>query len=218
MTLIRAVPTPELLQALVFRLDRKVAELSSSAIIRASRLYDISTDNRMMHALAQWAEESGLRANIREDMARYTADNLLDLWPNRFTLRSARQLAGNATAVGDLVYGGRMGNVLPHDGSKFVGHGPTQLTGASNFEQYSKRVGYDLVAYPQLALQYGVGWRIAGAFFQDHGCNQLADKGGLSQVRPITRAINGGFNGLEGRSRYYLRLCSILSVDPTKGA
>lgn len=103
----------------------------------------------------------------------------------------------------------RLGNVRPGDGKRFKGRGPIQLTGRSNYQRYGRALGVDLVADPPRAATHQVGFRVAGLFWQRNGLNELADQ---QRFRDITRRINGGFNGLADRVRFYERAKLVFGV------
>jgi putative chitinase len=103
----------------------------------------------------------------------------------------------------------RLGNTQPGDGRRFKGRGPIQLTGRANYRCYGRVLGVDLIFSPALAATKEVGFRVAGLFWQRNGLNELADQ---QQFRRITRRINGGFNGLEDRLRFYERAKRVFGV------
>ena len=180
----------------------KAAEALSRAVVR----FSITTARRLAHWLAQLAQESGFRPDAKEDMAKYSATNLVTLLPTRFPVVLAHKVAGNAQAVGHIAYGGRLGNGANldgspsgnHDGSLYVGRSYPQLTGKANYLKYGLLLNLPLVAQPDTALQYGAGALIA-ACWSDHGCSRYADRGGVEMVETVTRAVNGGTNGLAAR-------------------
>jgi predicted chitinase len=110
-------------------------------------------------------------------------------------------------------YEGRiaLGNTQPGDGVKFAGRGPIQLTGRANYEAAARAIKVaDLVKDPAVATKPEVGFRIAGWYWQSRGCNPLADQG---DFREITRKINGGFNGLEDRERYWATAKTVFGLS-----
>lgn len=103
----------------------------------------------------------------------------------------------------------RLGNTQPGDGKRFKGRGPIQLTGRDNYRRYGQALRVDLVANPPLAATKEVGFRVAGLFWQRNGLNELADQ---QRFRRITKRINGGFNGLADRVRFYERAKLVFDV------
>lgn len=99
-------------------------------------------------------------------------------------------------------YEGRrdLGNTQPGDGRRYKGRGPIQLTGRANYRAAGKALGLPLEANPELAALPEVGFRTAGWFWDTKDLNRLADAGNF---REITRRVNGGFNGLAERERFY---------------
>lgn len=121
-------------------------------------------------------------------------------------LRYMEEIASGAA------YEGRknLGNTQPGDGKRFKGRGPIQLTGRANYTRYGQLLGLDLVNNPTIAATREVGFRIAGQFWKLNGLNELADK---QDIRGITKRINGGYNGLADRIKYYDRAKQVLSKD-----
>lgn len=103
---------------------------------------------------------------------------------------------------------GRLGNTQPGDGKRFKGRGPIQLTGRANYERFGGLLGLDLIAAPEQAATPEVAFRIAGLYWKSRGLNELADAG---DFKAITRRINGGFNGLADRQKYYERAQAVLA-------
>lgn len=106
-----------------------------------------------------------------------------------------------------------LGNTEPGDGKRFKGRGPIQITGRSNYSRYGGLLSIDLIADPVQAATPQVGFRIAGLYWKRNGLNELADR---QFFKTITRRINGGFNGLEDRTRYYVRAKRVL-LGGTRG-
>jgi predicted chitinase len=107
-----------------------------------------------------------------------------------------------------------LGNTEPGDGFRFKGRGPIQITGRANYKRFGGLLGLDLVGDPQRAAQPDVAFRVAGLFWSKKGLNELADQATPDAFREITRRINGGFNGLEDRQRFYEAAKTALGVTP----
>lgn len=110
-------------------------------------------------------------------------------------------------------YEGRkdLGNTEKGDGKRFKGRGPIQLTGRANYKAAGADLNLKLEDNPTVAATPEVGFRTAGWFWKKHDLNSLADNGRFKQ---ITKVINGGYNGLTDREKYYKRALLILSTDP----
>ena len=106
----------------------------------------------------------------------------------------------------------RLGNTDPGDGKRFKGRGPIQITGRSNYQRFGGLLSLDLIAAPERAAVPDTAFRIAALFWKKNGLNELADQVTADAFREITRRINGGFNGLDDRKKFYATACSVLGV------
>lgn len=160
---------------------------------RVMETYEINTPLRGAAFLAQLAHESGQFRFMEEiwgptdQQKRYEPPSTL-----------AKQL----------------GNTQPGDGKLFKGRGPIQITGRDNYRRYGEMLGIDLISNPELAATPQIAFSTAGLYWKNNGLNQLADVG---DFRTITKRINGGFNGLADRQRYYEVAKQVLGVVETRG-
>jgi predicted chitinase len=99
-------------------------------------------------------------------------------------------------------YEGRrdLGNTQPGDGPRYKGRGPIQITGRANYRAAGQALGIDLEGNPRAAAEPAVGFRTAGWYWTTRNINEAADAGDFRQV---TRLVNGGYNGMADRQRYY---------------
>ena len=106
-------------------------------------------------------------------------------------------------------YEGRanLGNTRPGDGPLFKGRGIIQLTGRANYTLFSGYLDLPLDTQPDLAAQPAVALRVAVMYWTHHGLNVSADNDDLEQ---ITRAINGGTNGLTERGQGVARVLAAM--------
>jgi putative chitinase len=114
-----------------------------------------------------------------------------------------------------------LGNSEVGDGKRFKGRGPIQITGRANYRRFGDLLGTDLVVDPARAALPELAFRIAGLFWSKKGLNELADRATPDAFREITRRINGGFNGLEDRQKFYAVARGVLGVAEgpiTRGA
>lgn len=107
---------------------------------------------------------------------------------------------------------GDLGNIEAGDGRRFKGRGPIQITGRANYRRFGDLLGLDLVSAPEQAALPDVAFRIAGLYWSKKGLNELADRMTAEAFREITRRINGGFNGLAERERFYETAKAVLNA------
>ena len=109
-------------------------------------------------------------------------------------------------------YEGRpdLGNTQPGDGRRFKGRGLIQLTGRANYAAYSRDRGADYVSNPiTVASDPFVAADVACWYWHKNGINRLADR---DDVKAVTKAINGGYNGLDDRIEYLVRAKAVLGI------
>ena len=114
------------------------------------------------------------------------------------------------------MYANRLGNgdEASGDGYRYRGRGLIQLTGKDNYAAFTTAHNArnpadprDFVAQPDLVMSE-LKYAIESAFYywDARTVNTLAD---LDDLEQVTRAVNGGLNGLEDRGA---RLASIKKV------
>jgi putative chitinase len=98
-------------------------------------------------------------------------------------------------------YEGRkdLGNTNVGDGPRYKGRGIFQLTGRANYRAFGRLLGLDLENQPARAADAVTSVRIACQYWRERKIGPMADDDDLIRV---TRAINGGSNGLDDRRRY----------------
>lgn len=103
-----------------------------------------------------------------------------------------------------------LGNTQPGDGPRYKGRGLIQITGKTNYQLLGNYFNTNLLAYPELLEQPQLAVKSAGWFWHIYkNLNPLADAG---DFRLITRKINGGYNGLEDRMKFWERAKTELGV------
>jgi putative chitinase len=162
--------------------------------------FNITTNLRLAHFLAQCAHESGGFKAVTENL-NYSADGLLKIFPKYFANKLNESYARNPEKIASRVYASRMGNgdELSKDGFKFRGRGYIQLTGKDNYTKFTQFIGEDCVANPDLvATKYPLA--SAAFFFNSNGLWALCDKGAdTATVTAVTKRVNGGTHGLDDR-------------------
>jgi putative chitinase len=159
-------------------IDAAEPNINKYADAMAAKMDDrqITTPLRQAHFLAQVGHETG-------------------------ELRYAEEIASGAA------YEGRrdLGNTEPGDGVRFKGRGLIQLTGRANYLKYGQALGKDLVTdehWKQVAEDPKLAVDVACWYWDMHQLNQYADRDDLVN---ITKRINGGLNGLDGRKALLTR-------------
>lgn len=109
-------------------------------------------------------------------------------------------------------YEGRkdLGNVKPGDGVKFPGRGLIQVTGRANYGKASQALFGDdrLLSAPEILEQPEWAAKSAVWYWSTRNLNALAD---ADRFTDITKAINGGANGLDDRKARYKLALSVLT-------
>jgi len=167
---------------------RRSAGVFVPAINAAAKRWQFDTPKRMAAFLAQIGHESG-------------------------QLQWTRELGNNAYLAkydtGPLAE--RLGNTpeADGDGQNYRGRGLIQITGRYNYGKCSAALFGDdrLLREPQLLEQPEWAAQSAGWFWWVKELNTLADQGRFTE---ITKAINGGVNGLKERRELWVRAHEVI--------
>lgn len=207
------LPTANQIEAAV-GCARSVAQAIVEPMRETCKLYGIETGPRLAAFLAQAGHESASFTRTRENL-NYSADGLLATWPSRFTRALAIECQRQPAKIAAIVYDGRLGNKNPGDGLRYRGRGYIQVTGLANYEGITDAIRKALPAAPDFALAPELlespRWAAisAGAYWDDHDLNPLADKGEFNR---ITTRINGGQIGKADRRARYSRAMRVLAA------
>lgn len=108
-------------------------------------------------------------------------------------------------------YEGRkdLGNTVAGDGKRFKGRGPIQLTGRANYRRFGERLGFAFEDHPEMVAIPSVGLLVACEYWKDRGLNA---KAGDDDILAVTKAINGGTNGLDDRKARLARIKGLLGI------
>lgn len=186
--------------------------------------FSINTPLRRAAFFAQIAHESNYLARMRENL-NYTPDALMATFNNkrvtRFTKADANRYGrtadhpANQQMIANIAYADRVGNgaVESGDGWRYRGGGPGQLTFKDNYKRCGTYLGIDLVAHPELIEHPEVGCLAFGWFWVEgnpagRDLNILADAG---DIAGISRAVNGGDNGLYDRVALFEHIKEVLT-------
>lgn len=148
--------------------------------------FEITTGERPAMFLAQVAHESG--------GFRYLAE----LWGP-----TEQQLHYDDNSI----LARRLGNGQG-EGFQWRGHGLIQITGYYNHKAEAAYFNMDVRDMPMwLGTPVGA-CRSAGHYWVAHRCNEHADR---CDFIAVTKAINGGLNGLEDRLERYKNICAAMA-------
>jgi putative chitinase len=180
------------------------------AILRSAKWGYADTPRRLASFVGHLAHECN-GFTVFEENLNYSAERLCTVWPKRFpSIKSAQPYARNPEALANKVYANRLGNgdEATGDGWYFRGRGPIQITGFTNYKAAGEAIGVDLIAAPEKLLVPAIGIASAGWYWSTRNLNELADR---DDQEAITRAINGGLNGLEDRKAWVKKIYEALA-------
>ncbi|QFU31492.1 glycoside hydrolase family 19 protein [Brevundimonas sp. Bb-A] len=187
------------------RLQERLA-VSVDGIIGANTLRALFA---RMGASASIAGELGLAANVH-----FRTYGILDsgLRLAHFMGQCAHESGGfrymEEIASGQAYEGRKdLGNVIAGDGKRYKGRGPIQLTGRSNYRRVGRKIGIDLEGHPEIVSHPSLGLLVGCVYWDERGLNAKAD---ADDLMGLTRAINGGTNGLEDRKAQTAKAKSII--------
>jgi putative chitinase len=194
--------------------ERALDALVNGFVILASA--GINTSKlRLAHALAQWAYETNGFVEWSENL-HYSAQRLLQVFPRYFTHDTAEKAAHEGPeAIANIVYDDRnpvrrnkLGNTHDGDGWRFRGRGVMHTTGREGYARATAVTGVDLIANPDALADPALSLVVACRYWLDRGCNAKAD---ADDIDGVTRIINGGLNGIDGRREYLAKAKHVLS-------
>jgi putative chitinase len=156
------------------------------------------------HMMGQFSEECGQGLEMIENL-NYTAERLLEVFPKHFTPSMAQRWAHNPQMIGEIAYGGRMGNRPPPstDGYDRRGQGLSQVTATDGFNILQKMLdahnaGFNILDNPSLIISPARTFECGVADYIACGCLPYGE---TDNTLHETEKLNGGTNGLAERER-----------------
>lgn len=216
---VASAPPPVLVSAELLRslgVTPSLAALWSPTLTVVCAKYSIDTPLRLAAWLANVLHESRRLQNMRESL-QYRPHVLLEHWPEQFSAGLANQVGlikdslGNTLrpaderAIADIIYQHHptLGNTLPGDGYLFRGRGPIQITGRHNYTAVARRLNTtaeSLVEVMDKPLAQAVLAESSAIWWDNNGCNQIADRGDIKAVR---KRVNNKLLGLSEVTMLY---------------
>jgi putative chitinase len=172
--------------------------------------FQIDTPIKLAHFLAQCKHESGGFKLVNENL-NYGASRLLAIFPKYFNNETAILCERKPEKIANIVYGNRMGNgdKATGDGYKFHGRGYIQLTGRTNYIEFSKAINEDVTSNPDLvATKYPL---LSAAWFFHKNCLGRCKDATDESVISVTKCVNGGTIGLSERLAYFKEYYTLLA-------
>ena len=207
-------PTATVIPNSNFKLDKLKGHIPEAVIAQipsTAAKFNITTPLRLAHFLSQCGHESGGFKAVSENV-NYSADGLKKIFGKYFPGNMADLYARNPEKIASRVYASRMGNgdEASKEGFKFRGRGYIQLTGKSNYINFTNFIGEDCVATPDLvATKYPLA--SAAFFFNSNKLWSICDKGADdATVTSVTKRVNGGTIGLPDRIKHFKEYWNLL--------
>jgi putative chitinase len=186
--------------------DAVIAQIPETA-----KKFNITNNLRLAHFLSQCGHESGNFKAVSENL-NYSADGLKKIFGKYFPGNLNESYARQPEKIAARVYASRMGNgdEASKEGFKFRGRGYIQLTGKANYTNFTKFIGEDCVANPDLvATKYPLA--SAGFFFDSNKLWAICDRGADdATVTAVTKRVNGGTIGLADRIKHFKEYYNLL--------
>ena len=186
--------------------DSVIAQIPETA-----KKFNITNNLRLAHFLSQCGHESGGFKAVSENL-NYSADGLKKIFGKYFPGNLNESYARQPEKIAARVYASRMGNgdETSKEGFKFRGRGYIQLTGKANYTNFTKFIGEDCIANPDLvATKYPLA--SAAFFFDSNKLWSICDKGSDdATVTAVTKRVNGGILGLDDRIKHFKEYYNLL--------
>jgi putative chitinase len=174
--------------------------------------YEINTIPRMAAFISQCAHESNNFRALKENL-NYRWESLRKIFPKYFPNDQIAQqyasLPNKQEAIANRVYGNRMGNgpESSGDGFRYCGRGLIQLTGKDNYQAFADSLEMPIEDVPEYLATFEGAAQSACWFWETNNLNRFAD---VQDIKGLTRAINGGYIGLEDRIKHYNHALHVL--------
>ena len=176
--------------------------------------YEINTPQRIAAFIAQCSHESAGFTALKENL-NYRAPTLRKLFSKYFpTDELANQYASlpnKQEAIANRIYANRMGNGPEEsgDGFRYCGRGLIQLTGKDNYTWFAASLHISPDEASEYLQTFEGAAQSACWFWETNNLNRFADVG---DIKGLTKAINGGYIGLDDRIKHYEHALHVLGV------
>lgn len=196
---------PDQLRAIFPKASSEIlAEFTDEALTSAG----IVTLTRLRFFLAQLGHESAGLTVFEENLF-YSPQGLTRTWPKRFTKAQAVMYAYQPKRIASRVYANRLGNgpEASGDGWTYRGRGLIQTTGKDNYRRVEQSTRIPCLDSPDLLAKPNGAMASALVFWISNNLNCHCDACSFPQ---LTKAINGGYNGLRDRCEWLDRVSEVV--------
>lgn len=167
--------------------------LGKNTLSKMKEVWKIPTDEKLANFLGQIAHETGVFELDKENL-NYSISGLLKIFKKYFlTEEIAKKYANKPILIANKVYANRMGNrdELSGDGWKYRGVGSLQLTGKTNYKDFSNWLNIDKeLTTEDIANNYF--WESGLYYFSKNKLWDIASKVDDLSIIKLSKAINLG--------------------------
>ena len=163
--------------------------------------FGINSKNQQAAFIGQCGHECG-NFKVLEENLNYRAASLMVTFKKYFPTQAlAQQYEKRPEKIANRVYANRMGNgdEASGDGWLYCGRGLIQLTGKDNYTFFAGSLGIPVEEAADYLSTFEGAAQSACWYWEQNNLNRFAD---ANDVRGLTRAINGGYIGLEDRIKH----------------
>lgn len=185
--------------------------IGTNTLRKMREVFNLPSNSATAHFAGQLAHETSNFTRGEENL-NYSAKRLQQIFLKYFpTWEKAEKYARNPVKIASRVYANRMGNgdEKSKDGWLYRGRGSIQLTGKSNYEKFGKYIGQDLQDCPDMVITHYY-FECALWYFDANRIWRYTGDVTEESIKKVTKAINGGYNGLDHRTnltrQFYLLL------------
>lgn len=171
-------------------------------------------NEQLSHFMAQTHHETG-GFKLDTENLNYSTSGLLKVFPKYFGVGKlpASQYANKPEAIANVVYANRMGNREPCDGYTYRGRGALQLTGKDNYKAFADFLKDNEVLTNPDIVTTKYFWETALFYFTRNNLWGQMKYTDAEAVKKISKAVNGGYNGLldrQAKFNYYYNMTKVL--------
>jgi putative chitinase len=171
--------------------------------LKAAAAFFKLSPERAAHFFGQCSHETG-EFKLFEENLNYSADGLKRIFSKYFPAdATALGYSRKPEKIANRVYSNRMGNgnEASGDGWKFRGRGALQTTGKDNYKQLAEHVkNPEILTNPDL-VETTYAFEAALFYFDRNGLWKYCDVVDDAHILKVTKAVNGGTNGLDHRNK-----------------